>query len=106
MRRLRRGTPGHDLADVAYLHIDYGDGLIASVHANWLSPVKIRHFMVGGSRKSALYNELDPSERLKIYDRGVDPRRTPKSKRKVAGVLPLGRRGRSEARTRRAAAAR
>ena len=74
---------GHDLADVAYLHIDYGDGLIASVHANWLSPVKIRHFLVGGSRRSALYNELDPSERLKIYDRGVDSTPDPESKRKI-----------------------
>ena len=74
---------GHDLADVAYLHIDYGDGLIASVHANWLSPVKIRHFLVGGSRKSALYNELDPSERLKIYDRGVDSTPDPEAKRKI-----------------------
>jgi predicted dehydrogenase len=74
---------GHDLADVAYLHLDYGDGLIATVHANWLSPVKIRHFLVGGSKKSALYNELDPSERLKIYDRGVDSSPDADSKRKI-----------------------
>lgn len=75
---------GHQLADVAYLHLNYGDGLIASVHVNWLSPVKIRHFLVGGSRRSALYNELDPSERLKIYDRGVDSTHDPESKRQIA----------------------
>lgn len=75
---------GHDLADVAYLHLDYGDGLIASIHVNWLSPVKLRHFLVGGSRRSALYNELDPSERLKIYDRGVDSTPDPESKRRIA----------------------
>ena len=74
---------GHELADVAYLHLDYGEGLVATVHANWLSPVKIRHFLVGGSRRSALYNELDPSERLKIYDRGVDSTPEPESKRKI-----------------------
>lgn len=74
---------GHRLADVAYLHLDYGDGLIATVHANWLSPVKIRHFLVGGSRKSALYNELDPSERLKIYDRGVDSTPDPEAQRRI-----------------------
>lgn len=39
---------------------------------NWLSPVKIRHLLIGGSRRSALYNDLDSSEPLKIYDRGVD----------------------------------
>jgi len=78
------GHSGNGLADVAYLHVDYGDGLMASVHVNWLSPVKIRHFMVGGSRKSALYNDLDPSEKLKIYDRGVDATPDPESKRRVA----------------------
>jgi predicted dehydrogenase len=74
---------GHGLADVAYLHVDYGDGLIASVHANWLSPVKVRHFIVGGTKKSALYNELNAAERLKIYDYGVDTTRDPESKRRI-----------------------
>ena len=60
------------LTTMAHLHLDYGDGLMASVHVNWLSPVKIRHFLVGGSRRSALYNDLDQSEPLKLYDRGVD----------------------------------
>jgi len=57
---------------VAYLHLDYGDNLLASVHVNWLSPVKVRHFLLGGSRRSLLYDELDISERLKVYDRGID----------------------------------
>jgi len=60
------------LEDVVYLHLDYGNGLLASLHLNWLSPVKVRHFLAGGSRKSILYNDLDASERLKVYDRGVD----------------------------------
>jgi predicted dehydrogenase len=75
---------GHELVDVAYLHLDYGDGLISAVHVNWLSPVKIRQFLVGGSRRSALYNELDPSERLKIYDRGVDSLPDPERVRRIA----------------------
>ena len=63
---------GNRLASVAYLHLDYGGGLLASVHVNWLSPVKVRHFMVGGTRRSIVYNDLDQSERVKVYDRGVD----------------------------------
>ena len=51
--------PGKHLAAVAHLTLDYGDGLIASVHVNWLSPVKIRHLLIGGSRHSALYNDLE-----------------------------------------------
>lgn len=58
--------------DVAYLHLEYGNNLLASVHVNWLSPVKVRHFLVGGSRRSVLYNDLDHAERVKVYDRGVD----------------------------------
>jgi len=60
------------LEDVVYLHLDYGNGLLASLHLNWLSPVKVRHFLAGGSRRSLLYNDLDASDRLKVYDRGVD----------------------------------
>lgn len=60
--------------DVAYLNLDFGDGLIANFHVNWLSPVKIRYTMLGGSRKSLVYNDLDPVEKLKIYDSGVTVR--------------------------------
>jgi predicted dehydrogenase len=73
----------HRREDLAYLHLDYGDHVLASVHVNWLSPVKVRHFLVGGSRRSLLYNELDISERLKVYDRGIDVSKDPDGKRQV-----------------------
>ncbi len=57
--------------DVAYLNLDYGNDLIANFHVNWLSPTKIRYAMIGGSKKSLIYNDLDPAERLKVYDRGI-----------------------------------
>src|SRR5205807_7379699 len=50
----------------------YGDGLLASLHVSRLSPVKVRHFLAVGTRGSILYNDMDPSERLKVYDRDVD----------------------------------
>jgi predicted dehydrogenase len=59
------------IEDVAYLNLDFGDGLLASFHVNWLSPVKIRHFLVGGSRKGLVYNDLAPDEKIKVYDRGI-----------------------------------
>ncbi len=59
------------LEDVAYLNLDYGDGLLASFHLNWLSPVKVRHFLVGGSRKGLVYDELAHEEKIKVYDRGI-----------------------------------
>jgi predicted dehydrogenase len=60
-----------EIEDMAYLNLDFGGGLLASFHVNWLSPVKIRHFIVGGSRKSIVYNDLEPAEKVKVYDRSV-----------------------------------
>jgi predicted dehydrogenase len=74
---------GNGLQDVAYVHLDYGQNLLASVHVNWLSPVKVRHFLIGGSRRSVLYNELDISERVKVYDRGIDVSKDPEGIRQV-----------------------
>jgi predicted dehydrogenase len=63
---------GHEgIEDVAYLHLDFGGGLLASFHINWLSPVKVRHFILGGSRKSLIYNDLEPAEKIKVYDCGI-----------------------------------
>jgi predicted dehydrogenase len=65
---------GNDLEDVAYLNLDFGGGLIANFHVNWLSPVKIRYTMVGGSQKSLVYNDLAPTEPIKVYDSGITVR--------------------------------
>jgi predicted dehydrogenase len=62
---------GSELEDVAYMNLDFGDGLMASFHVNWLSPVKVRHFIVGGSKKSVVFNDLENAEKIKVYDRGV-----------------------------------
>ena len=69
------------LEDVAYLNLDFGGGLLASFHVNWLSPVKVRHFIVGGSRKSIVFNDLEPSEKLKVYDRGIQIAESPEARR-------------------------
>lgn len=71
------------IEDVAYLNLDFGDGLLASFHVNWLSPVKIRHFLVGGSRKGLVYNDLAPDEKIKVYDRGVTVSQDPEARRGV-----------------------
>jgi predicted dehydrogenase len=72
-----------EIEDVAYLNLDFGDGLLASFHVNWLSPVKVRHFIVGGSKKSIVYNDLDPAEKLKIYDRGITVSEDPEARRGI-----------------------
>jgi predicted dehydrogenase len=77
-------TPkSNGIEDVAYLNLDFGAGLLASFHVNWLSPVKIRHFIVGGSKKSIVFNDLDPSEKIRVYDRGISVEESLESRRGV-----------------------
>jgi predicted dehydrogenase len=71
------------LEDVAYLSLDFGDGLIATFHVNWLSPVKVRHLIVGGSKKSLVYNDLNHWEPIKVYDRGITVDESPEARRGV-----------------------
>jgi predicted dehydrogenase len=73
----------NEIEDVAHLNLDFGDGLVASFHVNWLSPVKVRHFILGGSKKSLVYNDLEPAERIKVYDRGITINHDPEARRGV-----------------------
>jgi predicted dehydrogenase len=57
--------------NIAYLTMRYGPSLIGHVHVNWLAPAKIRRTIVGGSKKMIVYDDMQPSEKLLIYDKGV-----------------------------------
>jgi predicted dehydrogenase len=63
---------GAGRACVAYLSVRLSDGGIAHVHVNWLSPTKIRTMIIGGSRRTVVWDDLNPTQRLSIYDSGVD----------------------------------
>jgi predicted dehydrogenase len=63
---------GKAVESVAYLTVYFQSGLIAHFHNNWLAPVKIRSVIVGGSKKMILYDDMQASEKIKVYDRGVD----------------------------------
>lgn len=66
-----RGT-GHEVEEVAHLNLEYPSGAIAHIHANWLSPVKLRKMIIGGSKKMILFDDIEPSDKIKIFDHGVD----------------------------------
>ncbi len=63
------GTP----ENLAYITLFYESGLIAHANVSWLAPVKVRQILIGGSDKMITYDDLEPSEKLKIYDKGVTP---------------------------------
>jgi len=59
--------------DVVFASLAWADGRMAHAHVSWLDPHKLRRFTVVGSKKMALFDDMEPSEKLRIYDRGVDP---------------------------------
>ncbi len=56
---------------MAHLTVYYPSNTVAYLNVNWLAPVKVRQTLIGGSRRMIVYNDLEPSEKVKIYDRGV-----------------------------------
>jgi predicted dehydrogenase len=62
---------GNALVDVAYITLYYDDNFLAHCHLNWLSPVKIRRMLIGGSRRMLVYDDMEPSEKVRVYDRGI-----------------------------------
>jgi predicted dehydrogenase len=63
---------GKGLEDVAYLTVYYPDNVIAHIHTNWLSPVKIRQTLISGSKKMIVWDDNEPSEKIKVYDKGIE----------------------------------
>ena len=59
-------------ACIGYLAMPLADGAMAHVHVNWLSPTKIRQMVIAGSKRTLVWDDLNPQQRLSVYDRGVD----------------------------------
>src|SRR5207245_9706334 len=57
--------------DIAFITLYFPEKIIAHINVNWLSPVKVRTTLVGGERKMLVWNDLEPSEKVKVYDKGV-----------------------------------
>jgi predicted dehydrogenase len=57
--------------NIAYLTLFFDSELIAHIHVNWLAPVKVRRTLVGGGQKMIVYDDLEPSEKIKVYDKGI-----------------------------------
>jgi predicted dehydrogenase len=62
------GTP----ENLAYITLFYDSGTIAHANVNWLAPVKVRQILLGGSKKMIVYDDMQPSEKVKVYDRGIN----------------------------------
>jgi predicted dehydrogenase len=71
---------------VAYVTVTLSNGSMAHMHLNWLSPVKIRKVMIGGSKRMLVWDDTKPAQRLSIYDAGADLSDASESNRREALV--------------------
>ena len=58
-------------ANIAFLTLFFDNNFIAHIHVNWLAPVKVRRTLIGGSQRMIVYDDLEPSEKVKVYDCGI-----------------------------------
>jgi predicted dehydrogenase len=61
-----------DIHDVCYLEILFSGGTSAHIHVSWLDPDKVRRLTLVGDRRMAVYNDVSPVAKLRVYDSGVD----------------------------------
>jgi predicted dehydrogenase len=61
----------NSLENMAHLTVYFEGGAMANLNVNWLAPVKVRQTLIGGSRRMVIYDDMQTSEKVKVYDRGV-----------------------------------
>ena len=62
---------GNNLANIAYLTLTFPNNLLAHFHVNWLAPVKLRMTLIGGSKKMVVYDDVEVTEKVRLYDKGL-----------------------------------
>jgi predicted dehydrogenase len=65
--------------NMAHITLFFRSHCIAQISVNWLSPVKVRQTFIGGSRKMIMYDDLEPTEKIKVYDKGITLNGTPET---------------------------
>lgn len=61
-----------DVYNLAYLYLQFPNNVIGHIHVSWLDPCKVRRITVVGSEKMLVYDDVEPLEKIRIYDKGVD----------------------------------
>jgi predicted dehydrogenase len=67
-----RSFHGEALEDVAFLTLEFPSGILAQVQISWLAPSKLRRTTIVGRQRMVVYDDLEPVEKVKVYDRGID----------------------------------
>ncbi|MDQ3809695.1 MAG: Gfo/Idh/MocA family oxidoreductase [Chloroflexota bacterium] len=67
-----RSFHGEALEDVVFLTLEFPSGILAQLQMSWLAPSKLRRTTIVGRQRMVVYDDLEPIEKVKVYDRGVD----------------------------------
>lgn len=68
VRAIGRINPHHGVEDIAYLFMQYPSDLLVQVNSSWASPVKMRKMIIGGGKQMIIYDDIEPTNKLTIYD--------------------------------------
>ena len=58
--------------EMAHITLEYDNGFTAHIHVSWVSPIKLRTVLIGGSNKMIFFDDIEPDEKIRIYDKGID----------------------------------
>ena len=78
------------LADIAYLTLHFDSKKIAHFNCSWISPVKIRHMLIGGTKKMIVFNDLESTEKVKVYDSSYRQKTKPGNSNKFLTDYRIG----------------
>ncbi len=81
---------GGTLEDMAYMTVVFDSTAIAHFHVNWIAPVKVRTMLIGGTKRMVVYNDMESSEKVKVYDKGVEFLTDDEARRKVLVEYRVG----------------
>ncbi|MCU1305911.1 MAG: oxidoreductase [Acidobacteriaceae bacterium] len=74
---------GCPFQNIAYVTAHFEGNMIAHFHLNWLAPVKVRRMLVGGSKKMIVYDDMEATEKVKVYDKGISMNHDPEHRERL-----------------------
>ncbi len=78
------------IEDVIFMHFDFADGKSAHIHLSWLDPHKVRRITLVGSKKMVVFDDMEQTEKLRVFDKGVDLQQSDSDSLASAMVLRVG----------------
>jgi predicted dehydrogenase len=64
--------PEKGIHDVAYISLNFPNDVFADIRVSWLDPIKVRQYTIVGSEQMLVYDDIEPVNKIMIYDKGVD----------------------------------